>query len=52
MRCAAVEALAQPAEKRNQHAISAVAACLEDKASGVRCEAVEALAQLAEKGDQ
>ena len=47
-----IQALAQLAEKGDQHAITAVAARLEDGLWPVRHAAVQALAQLAEKGDQ
>ena len=47
-----MEALAQVAEKGDQHAIAAVSGRLEDADAHVREAAVGALGQVAEKGDQ
>ena len=51
VRQAAVEALAQVAEKGNPDAIARVSNCLEDEIYQVRQAAVEALAQVAEEGN-
>ena len=52
VRSTAVKALAQLADKGDQHAIAAVAALFEDNNENVRSAGVEALAQPSENGDK